>query len=117
MLDDALAAVALENRERLLERNLGIVQDNAATLSDWLATEPRLGWVAPAAGTTAFLRYDYDIPSERFAQELFDLNGTFLVPGAAFGEERAFRLGYACARDVLEGRSRAAVSAYLRTLE
>ena len=39
-----------------------------------------------------------------------------MVPGAAFDEEYSFRLGYACAHDILEG-GLAAISAYLRTLE
>ena len=116
MLDEALAVIALEHRERLLERNLGIVQGNVATLREWLAAEPRLDWVPPAAGTTAFLRYDYDIPSERFAQELFDLNGTFLVPGSCFAMDGWLRLGYACSAAVLRG-GLDGISAYLRQLE
>ncbi len=42
-------------------------------------------------------------------------DGAFVMPGAAFGEEHSFRLGYASARDVLEG-GLAAVSEYLRSL-
>ena len=116
MLDEALASVALEQRDGLLERNLGIMMGNVVTLREWIAGEPRIDWVPPAAGTTAFLRYDYDIPSERFAQELFDLNGTFLVPGACFAVEGWLRLGFACAPDVLRGGLEG-LSAYLRRLE
>ena len=47
---------------------------------------------------------------------MFDFNGAFVMPGAAFDEEHSFRLGYACARDVLEG-GLAAISAHLRTLK
>ena len=43
-----------------------------------------------------------------------DFNGAFLLPGAAFEEKHAFRLGYACARDVLSAP--AAISEYPRTL-
>jgi len=56
------------------------------------------------------------VPSVDFCQGMFDLNGAFVMPGLAFGEEHSFRLGYACARDVLEG-GLDAVSAYLRSLE
>jgi len=72
--------------------------------------------VRPRAGTTALIHYDYEVPSVEFCQAMFDLNGAFVMPGAAFGEERCFRLGYACARDVLVG-GLAAISEYLRTLE
>ena len=116
VLDDALAAVALEHVDAVLERSLGIVRGNLEVVDEWIAREPRLRYVRPRAGTIALVGYDYDLPSEDFCQGLFDLDGAFVMPGAAFGEEHAFRLGYAGARDVLEG-GLAAVSAYLRTLE
>ena len=116
VLDDSLAAVALENRERVLERSLDIVRGNLAIVDEWIAREPRLRYVRPRAGTIALVRYDYDLPSVDFCQCMFEFNGAFVMPGIAFGEEHAFRMGYACARDVLEG-GLAAVSEYLRTLE
>lgn len=115
VLDDALAAVALEHLDAVLERSLGIVRDNLAIVDAWIAREPRLRYVRPRAGTIALVRYDLDVPSAEFCQGLFDHNGAFVMPGAAFGEEHAFRLGYACPRAVLDG-GLAAVSEYLRTL-
>ena len=116
VLDDALATVALEHVDAVLARSLEIVRGNLAVVDAWIAREPRLHYVRPRAGTTALVRYDHDVPSTAFCQGMFDLNGAFVMPGAAFGEEHSFRLGYACARAVLEG-GLAAVSAYLRTLE
>ncbi len=116
VLDDALAAVALEHLDAVLERSLGIVRGNLEVVDGWIAGEPRLRYVRPRAGTIALIHYDHDVPSVDFCQRLFDLNGAFVMPGVAFGEEHAFRLGYACARDVLEG-GLAAMSAHLRTLE
>jgi aspartate/methionine/tyrosine aminotransferase len=116
LLDEALAGVALQHKDRLLERNLRIMLSNAATLRDWIAAEPRISWVPPAAGTTAFLRYDYDLPSERFAQDLFDFNGTFLVPGSCFATDGWLRVGYACSPAVLRG-GLDGISGYLRQME
>ena len=116
VLDDALAAVALENRDRVLERSLHIVRGNLTVVDEWIAEEPRLRYVRPRAGTIALIHYDHDLSSVDFCQGMFDFNGAFVMPGIAFGEEHAFRMGYACARDVLEG-GLAAVSDYLRTLE
>jgi aspartate/methionine/tyrosine aminotransferase len=115
VLDDELAAVALEHIDEVLERNLAIVRHNAAILDEWVAREPHLRYVRPRAGTTALVRYDYDVPSVEFCQRLFDETGAFVVPGAAFGEEHSFRVGYACDREVLLG-GLAACSAFLRTL-
>ncbi|HTX70059.1 MAG TPA: aminotransferase class I/II-fold pyridoxal phosphate-dependent enzyme [Thermoleophilia bacterium] len=116
VLDDALAAVALEHLDAVLARSLGIVRGNLAVVHDWISREPRLRYVRPRAGTIALVHYDLDIPSADFCQGLFDGTGAFVMPGIAFGEEHAFRLGYAGARGVLEG-GLAAVSGYLRALE
>jgi aspartate/methionine/tyrosine aminotransferase len=114
VLDDALAAVALEHLDAVLERSLGIVRGNLVTVDEWIAREPHLRYVRPRAGTIALVRYDFDIPSTDFCQGLFDASGAFVMPGVAFGEEHSFRLGYASPRDVLEG-GLAAISRYLRT--
>ncbi len=116
VLDDILATVTLEHRGEILERNLEIVRGNLAILDEWVAREERLSYVRPRAGTTALVRYDYPVSSVDLCQGMFDLNGAFVVPGSAFDEEYGFRLGYACARDVLRG-GLDAISSYLRTLE
>ncbi len=116
VLDDVLATVALEYVDVVLARSLAIVRGNLALVDAWLQREPRLHYVRPRAGTTALIRYDYEVPSVDLCQGLFDHNGAFVTPGIAFDEEHSFRLGYACARDVLVG-GLAAISEYLRTLE
>jgi len=116
VLDDALAAVALEHMDAVLGRSLAIVRENVAILDAWVAREPRLRYMRPRAGTTALVRYEHDLPSVDFCRRLFAFNGAFVMPGVAFGEEHSFRLGYACARDTLRG-GLAAVSSFLRTLD
>jgi len=116
VLDDALAVLALEHLDEVLARNLEIVRGNLALVDEWLAGEPRLHHLRPRAGTTTLIHYQYPLPSVEFCQALFDESGAFVMPGAAFDEEHSFRLGYACARDVLEG-GLAAISEYLRTLD
>ena len=81
VLDDALAAVALENKDRVLRRSLEIVRGNLAVVDEWIAREPRLRYVRPRAGTIALIRYDYDLPSVDFCQGMFDFSGAFVMPG------------------------------------
>jgi aspartate/methionine/tyrosine aminotransferase len=116
LLDELLGTLALENRDRLLERNLGIVRANARLLDEWVAAQPRLDYVPPRAGTTSFVHYDYPIPSAELAQRLFERDGTFVVPGSAFDMEGWLRISFACAPQVLE-RGLAGVSAGLREIE
>lgn len=115
-LDEVLAVSALENKEKILERNRAIVKESLAILDEWVKSEKRVDWVKPGAGTTAFLSYDYDIPSETFCIGLFRMNGTFLVPGKCFDREYWLRIGYAYGKETLV-KGLEGLSAYLRKLE
>lgn len=55
--------MSLAHSDKLLERNRGIVRENLAILDAWVASEPRLTYTKPQAGTTALVYYDYDLPS------------------------------------------------------
>jgi aspartate/methionine/tyrosine aminotransferase len=95
MVDDLLAAIALEHVDAMLARNRAIVRGNLAMLDAWVAEEPRVSYVRPASGTTALLRVDSGTSSEAFCQRLLEDEGVLLVPGAAFDIEGTVRMGYA----------------------
>jgi len=113
MLDDWLASIALENRSAILKRNHAILRTNLALLDDWLAKEPRLSYVKPKSGTTAWLRIGLDMTSEDFCVSLIQKTGVLLVPGAVLDGEGYVRIGYANNRAVLEA-SLARISDFLR---
>lgn len=115
MVDDLLAAIALEHRDAILARNLAIVRGNLATLDAWVASEPAISYVRPRGGTTALLRYDADLPSEELCIRLLEAEGVMFTPGSALDAEGYLRIGYANHPDVLaEGLGR--TSAFLATL-
>ena len=107
MVDDYLAALALENRDKVLARGRAIVRGNLAILSDWVGAEPLISWVKPRSGTTAALRYGINMPSERLCIRLLEETGVMLTPGSALDMEGYLRIGYANAPAILrEGLSR-----------
>jgi aspartate/methionine/tyrosine aminotransferase len=112
-LVDALAVVALENREKIMERNLEIIRESVALLGEWVDSEPAFHWVRPRAGTTAFVGYDLDIPSDEFCIDLLGSTGTFLLPGTCFGIEKRLRFGYAYGTEALK-RGLESVSGWVR---
>ena len=117
-IDDLLGRAAIQCREKIFARNLEIVRACAGVLDEWVNSEPRIDYVRPQAGTTAFLRYDCDIPSEDFCRRLMERDGTFLLPGRCFGPEfdRFLRIGYSYEPQALKaGLDK--VSAFLRELE
>jgi aspartate/methionine/tyrosine aminotransferase len=94
VIDDYLAAQALRHRDKILERNLGIVRTNLAILDEWVGKEPGVRYVKPKGGTTALLYYDLDMPSEELCRRLQEEKGVCLLPGAAFDMEGCVRIGF-----------------------
>ncbi len=112
MLNDLLASIALENRDAILKRNRQILHTNLALLDAWVANEPRLSYVKPQSGTTAWLRLGVDTTSRDFCVSLLKKTGVLLVPGSALEGEGYVRIGYANNRDVLAA-SLARMSAFM----
>ena len=95
MIDDHFAAMALENRDRILARTRAITRDNLAVLADWVAQEPSIDWIKPQSATVALLKYDFDMPSREFCVRLLQETGVMLTPGSAMDMEGYLRIGYA----------------------
>lgn len=113
MLDDHFAAIALENRDRILARSHEITRRNLAILAEWVEGEPLISWVKPKSGTTALLKYDLPLASEAFCRTLLERTGVMLTPGSAMDMEGHLRIGYANGEAILrEGLAR--ISVFLR---
>ena len=94
-IDDYLAAVALKNKEKIFERSLKIVRDNVEILDNWVCSEPNFSYVKPKAGTTAFIKLNFDVPSMDFCLGLLEDTGVMILPGSAMDVEGFVRIGYA----------------------
>ena len=102
MIDDRLATVAIENKDKIINRNIGILRNNIKMLDDWVAKEPLITYVKPKSGTTAFLKYDMDVPSEDLCIRLLEETGVMLLPGSALDMEGYLRIGYANTSSIIE---------------
>lgn len=101
-IDDYLAGIALEHKDRIIERSHKIVRENIKILDEWVNKEPLITYVKPKSGTTAFLKYELDIPSEEFCIQLLNAKGVMLVPGKALDMEGYLRIGYAYSPEALK---------------
>ena len=89
-----LAEVAMRNRLKLVERNMGIIKANLSVMDDFFPRHTDLfAWVRPQAGSMAFPRYlGRDV--EEFCDELVKKAGVLLLPGSMYDDARNhFRLG------------------------
>ena len=84
MFDEAVAAIALGHKDKLIARNTGIVRTNLAILDDWVNSSEHFFYTRPQAGTTALVYYDFDIPSYDFCTRMYHETGAFVTPGDCF---------------------------------
>lgn len=95
MVDDLLAAIALENADTILTRNRALTRHNLTALSDWVDSQPNITWVKPRGGTTALLRHHLPMSSRDLCVRLLEETGVMLTPGSAMDMEGYLRIGYA----------------------
>jgi len=89
-----LAALALRHRQKLIDRNLGIIQHNLSIVDDLFARHSNLfAWIRPQAGSMGFPRLlKGDV--EDFCDSLVKRSGILLLPGSMYDDaHNHFRLG------------------------
>lgn len=89
-----LAEVAMRNRHKLIERNVGLIKQNLAVIDELFARHADLfSWVRPQAGSMGFPRY-LGGNVETFCDKLVKEAGVLLLPGSVYDDSRNhFRLG------------------------
>jgi aspartate/methionine/tyrosine aminotransferase len=89
-----LAEIAMRNRQRLIDRNLGIIKQNLEVIDSLFARHADLfSWVRPQAGSMGFPRY-LSGNVDKFCDELVKRAGVLLLPGSVYDDSRNhFRLG------------------------
>lgn len=94
MADEILAALALENADKIVEKNKKTLRENLGILDNWVKKERHIHYTKPQAGTTAMIYYNADIKSAKLCDKLAKDHGVFLTPGCCFETEYCFRVGY-----------------------
>jgi aspartate/methionine/tyrosine aminotransferase len=100
-LDDLLSAVALESREAIARRNLAICRENARLLDEFVKGQPKIDYVKPKGGTTAFLKYHLPMASADLCRRLQAETGVMFLPGSALDMEGYLRIGYCNATEII----------------
>ncbi len=116
MINDYCASMALENKERISERNIPIIKGNLRILDNWVKKEKNFSYIKPKGGTTALLKYEYEMPSRNFCINILKNTGVLFAPGSALNMEGWIRIGYANDPEILKTGLQA-VSNYLLSLE
>lgn len=95
VFDELITAIAFEHFEKVLERSRKIVGESKAIVEKWIQTQPNLSCNYEQFGTTAFIKYDFDIPSDELCKDILEKAGVALCHGDCFEIPHSFRIGYA----------------------
>jgi aspartate/methionine/tyrosine aminotransferase len=92
---EILGLIALQNKERIVRRNLEIIRANLECAQRFFDKYPQeFSWLVPKAGSVAFPAWRGQGPVEQFCREVLEKHGVMIVPGSLFdypGEH--FRIG------------------------
>lgn len=98
---ERLAKIALNNRDRLLERNCAIIDENLPKWDAFFARHPDLfEWRRPDGSCMAFPRYKGAEGVEKFAERLVEESGVLLLPSTIYASTLGatptdrFRVGF-----------------------
>lgn len=94
ILDDYFAALAIENKDKIIKRNIEKILTGKKILTDWANSEPLVHLVEPQGGTTAFVKYNKNIPSGELCKKLQEETGVMILPGETLEVDGYLRIGY-----------------------
>lgn len=91
---ERLALTAFSHLDRLRTRARSILETNFAVLRAMAESHPKLEWLAPGAGTTAFPRVRGVDDTSAFVDRLVAEHDTIVVPGKYFQAPQHIRLSF-----------------------
>lgn len=98
-----IALVALRNMDKIIQRNRKILSDRVEILMRWVEENKEfVHCIRPEAGSTALVRYKFNINSMEFCRKLAEEEGVAVSPGDYFKAPKSFRILYGTDADKLE---------------
>ncbi|MDR2976346.1 MAG: aminotransferase [Streptococcaceae bacterium] len=96
VFDDAVAALVLKHKDKVLARARGIISRNLSILRDWVEGEPLVSMIYPDMVSVSFVKFEQLDPTrtEEFAVQLLQEKGVLIIPGNRFDMPGHARIGY-----------------------
>jgi aspartate/methionine/tyrosine aminotransferase len=94
ILDDYFATLAIENKDKIIKRNLEKINFGKKILLSWAGENKKIYLVEPKGGTTAFVRYDLPLKSIELCEKLQKETGVMILPGETMEQDGYLRIGY-----------------------
>jgi len=94
ILDDYFASVAIENKEKIINRNISQILHGKEILLNWIKSNSHFRVIEPRGGTTAFVGYDMPVKSAELCANLQNDTGVMILPGETLELDGYLRIGY-----------------------
>lgn len=93
---EILSLIALDNKEKILERNALIIEENLKLLDRFFQNHNnKFSWVRPTGGCVGFVHYKGTESIESFSKALLEKQGVLLLPGSVYEvTSNHFRIGF-----------------------
>lgn len=95
ILDDYFASLAIENKDKIIERNLEKIKIGKQILLNWANSDSNIRLIPPLGGTTAFVKYNSKMHSTELCKKLQQDTGVMILPGETLEVDGYLRIGYA----------------------
>ncbi len=94
---EILAIIALRSKDKILKRNLGIINDNLKILDEFFTKHAKLfDWHRPKAGPIGFPTLKAKVDISDFCLDLVEKKGVMLLPSKVYDfKGNYFRIGFA----------------------
>lgn len=91
-----LALIGLKNKDKILDRNIEIIQNNLKTLDPFFDKyKDVFSWVKPKAGAIGFPKINLDVNIEEIADDLVSKKGIMILPSTKYDYGvQNFRIGF-----------------------
>jgi aspartate/methionine/tyrosine aminotransferase len=96
VFDDAVAALVLKHKDKVIARARNIISNNLEILKDWVENEPLVSMIYPDMVSVSFVKFEALDPArtEAFAEQLLKEKGVLIIPGNRFDLPGHARIGY-----------------------
>lgn len=95
ILNDYFSSLAIENKDKIIERNLEKIKIGKQILLNWANSDSNIRLISPQGGTTAFIKYNSKMPSTELCKKLQQDTGVMILPGETLEVDGYLRIGYA----------------------
>jgi aspartate/methionine/tyrosine aminotransferase len=95
VVDEKLAELALENHQKIIQRNNDIIKHNIILFHQFIEINSQyFSWCAPQAGLLTLVQCHTETPMLEWAEQVAEKSGLFVYPACLFGLKGSyFRLG------------------------